>query len=780
MEDIALQWGPTAALTATCGYFLLLILMIRMRGFTGSAERWFAAYLIVSAVWTVAWALASLWGWIRPSIVDLGDSFMVYTAAMLPPMVAILTLHFLPQRGVRELTLIGLGWTAAVIAVERNVLSAFQTETVLNILRLAGWIGFVLSSVVLTVLEYIRLRRPLHRNRVLYWLVALVLVASGEGLHYWRDEAVAELGLPLRLMGAMMMTYALTTYSLPDLKSVGRRAILAFVVALVRVIFYLAAILGAVAVYQFIRQTSLSEDQLLWLTIAEGVGIAVLMALLQVPVQRIIVGATERLLFGPGYDANRALRDYSQSISNILHIERLSTVAIAAIADVLEVERGALLLITERDDGGADARVIPGMGDIPPMNVGFAVDSPVLRTLRDMARPLTQYDIDMLPAFRNMDHKERQWQWALNVEVYVPIHAKRTLIGALVLGAKQAGEPYQAQDLDVLNTLAGQTAVALENARLFEDQRQLNLEISQLNEELTAVNTRLQQLDKAKNDFLNITSHELRTPLTQVRGYADILGEMIGTDDINKPFLLKVTGNIRRATDRLEAIYSAMIDVSAIGVDALQLHFISVPPQVILVQAAAKWQTAIEERRQTLEMRGLEHLPSLSCDQERLTQAFSNLVNNAIKFTPDGGRIEIWGRVVQGTEPVIEIVVADTGIGIDIQDHELIFEKFYRAGSVDLHSTGNTKFKGAGPGLGLSIAKGVIEGHGGRIWVESDGHDEEACPGSRFHVLLPLKSAVSDPGRLANQLRKTRPVTGLSKRLGAPSDSAENGETDAL
>ncbi|HID06526.1 MAG TPA: HAMP domain-containing histidine kinase, partial [Armatimonadetes bacterium] len=308
---------------------------------------------------------------------------------------------------------------------------------------------------------------------------------------------------------------------------------------------------------------------------------------------------------------------------------------------------------------------------------------------------------------------------------------------AVVLGAKQTGETYQPQDLDVLNTLAGQTAIALENARLFEDQRQLNMEISQLNEELTAVNMRLQQLDKAKNDFLNITSHELRTPLTQVRGYADILGEMMQSEAVDTSFLAKVAGNIRKATDRLEDIYSAMIDVSAIGVDALQLHFGIVPPQVVITQAAVRWKDALVERNQTLEMRGLDNLPVLSGDQERLTQAFSNPINNAIKFTPDGGRIEIWGRVVRGSEPVIEIVVADTGIGIDPKDHELIFEKFYRVGSVDLHSTGNTKFKGAGPGLGLPIAKGVIEGHGGRIWVESDGYDEDACPGSRSHVLLP-------------------------------------------
>lgn len=779
MGDIPLQWGPLAALVTAGGYILLLGITARKRGLSGAVDRWFAGYLLLSAGWTVAWALANLWRWIQSWVVDLGDSIATYTAALLPPALAVLTLHFLPRRGTREVTSVGIAWATAVILAERGILNISQGGTLLNILRLVGWCGFIFGSLVLTALEYARLRRPLHRNRVLYWLVALVLVALGEGIHYLRNEGVAVLGLPLRLSGAMMMTYAVTTYSLPDLKSLGRRILLLIAATLVRAFLFLVAIVGAVVIHQLLGRTSLDEQQVLWLSIIGGVVGALLMAFLQVPIQNLIVGLVERLLFGPGYDVSRALRNYSQSISNILHIDRLAVVAVETIAEVLDVERGVLLLITERDGGGADVRVIPGMGGITPMNVALAPGSAVLNTLRNSRRPLTQYDIDMLPEFRTMDPEERQWQWALDVEVYVPIHAKHTLIGALALGAKQTGEPYSAQDLDVLNTLAGQTAVALENARLFDDQRRLNQEISQLNQELTAVNRHLEKLDKAKSDFLNITSHELRTPLTQVRGYADILGEIVERGEVEQSHLHKIAGSIRKATDRLEAIYSAMIDVSAIGVDALRLHFESVQPALFMLQAAAKWEQALKKRHQTLEMRGIQDLPSLEGDHERLVQAFSNLINNAVKFTPDGGRIDIWGRVLQGPEQVVEIVIADEGVGIDPEDHDIIFEKFYRVDSVRLHSTGTIEFKGAGPGLGLPIAKGVIEGHGGRIWVESQGHDEQACPGSQFHVLLPLQQGLSDPAKVAEKLRSTRPVTGMTKRLLSLADEDQESDNES-
>jgi signal transduction histidine kinase len=113
---------------------------------------------------------------------------------------------------------------------------------------------------------------------------------------------------------------------------------------------------------------------------------------------------------------------------------------------------------------------------------------------------------------------------------------------------------------------------------------------------------------------------------------------------------------------------------------------------------------------------------------------------NAIKYTPDGGHICINARITND-EPEyaeVEVVVTDTGIGIAPQHHELIFEKFYQTGEVMLHSSGKTKFKGGGPGLGLAIARGIVEAHEGRIWVESPGYDETTFPGSKFYVRLPV------------------------------------------
>jgi signal transduction histidine kinase len=159
-------------------------------------------------------------------------------------------------------------------------------------------------------------------------------------------------------------------------------------------------------------------------------------------------------------------------------------------------------------------------------------------------------------------------------------------------------------------------------------------------------------------------------------------------------------------------------------------------------------QLPAQERRQTIEIQDMSSLPSITADISSLRKVFYHLVINAIKYTPDGGKVTISGQALEPNlsdlpKGGVEVVVSDTGIGIDPRFHELIFIKFYQTGELALHSSGKTKFKGGGPGLGLAIARGIVEAHHGRIWVESPGYDEVGCPGSQFHVVLPLRQTES-------------------------------------
>jgi signal transduction histidine kinase len=202
---------------------------------------------------------------------------------------------------------------------------------------------------------------------------------------------------------------------------------------------------------------------------------------------------------------------------------------------------------------------------------------------------------------------------------------------------------------------------------------------------------------------------------------------------------------------RLQSIIDNILDVSKLDSAVLEVRKVPASIVVLIKEIEAGFKDALEERRLQFRTHGLSDLPFIMADGDLLYRAFYQLIMNAIKYTPDGGQITVSGREIQddGGQKAIEIVIADTGIGIDEEFHELIFEKFYQTGQVMLHSSGATKFKGGGPGLGLAIAKGAIAVHGGKVWVESQGYDEENLPGSRFHVQLPLTE-----WREANELER--------------------------
>lgn len=293
---------------------------------------------------------------------------------------------------------------------------------------------------------------------------------------------------------------------------------------------------------------------------------------------------------------------------------------------------------------------------------------------------------------------------------------------------------------DALALMGGLLPVYL-HAYEYGARKEMELNIGHISRELEKANVTLERLDKSKSDFIAIAAHELKTPLTLIEGYAAMLRDQVpeGTDYLQARIILKGVDN---GTRRLREIVNDMIDVSLIDNNLLSLHFQPVWINRLLKVLQEEFSESINERRQLFEVRNFPGSEEMTFgDDERLYQALRNLISNAIKYTPDGGKILIHGRRLPG---FIEIIISDTGIGIDPDDHTRVFEKFGKLGSVSLHSSGKTKFKGGGPGLGLPITKGIIEAHGGAIWVESEGYDEVKCPGSTFHVLLPIRKVPPD------------------------------------
>lgn len=254
--------------------------------------------------------------------------------------------------------------------------------------------------------------------------------------------------------------------------------------------------------------------------------------------------------------------------------------------------------------------------------------------------------------------------------------------------------------------------------------------------QLENTNQLLEQMDRTKMRFIQVAAHELRTPLTVVRGYAQ-LTEMktAGNEEV-----AQLLTHILAGATRMAEIIDSMLDVSRIDSKLLEVVPSNVEIGPVIEEVEDVFRTALKERELCFHTEGLADLPTIHADKDLLYKVFYHVIGNAIKYTPDGGRITVTGLTIEdgGTDSEIEIAVKDSGIGIDPCYQELVFEKFYQTGEVLLHSTSKTKFKGGGPGLGLAIARGIINAHHGRIWIKSPGYNEEINPGTTVHVHLPL------------------------------------------
>jgi signal transduction histidine kinase len=335
--------------------------------------------------------------------------------------------------------------------------------------------------------------------------------------------------------------------------------------------------------------------------------------------------------------------------------------------------------------------------------------------------------------------------------VAFPMFNENRPIGVIMINNHTRDRPLDSSIISLVQAASEQAAVALENAQLYaqvtrfnqqleEKVRQRTKELEESYAELERVNRDLERLDRTKSDFISIAAHELKTPLTLIQGYTNILRE--NSTIKNTPLLTKLMLGILQGSRRLQDIIENMIDVSAIDTQVLQLCLSTTSVRNILRTLIRQYSSVLQERHLTLTAGDLSELPYIEADAKRLYQAFENVFLNAIKYTPDGGKIGVDSWVLDSSagEQWIEVVVSDSGIGIDPEDQERIFDKFYQTGELSLHSSGKTKFKGGGPGLGLAIAKGIIQAHGGKIWAKSEGHNEETCPGSQFHVILPVRN----------------------------------------
>jgi len=295
-----------------------------------------------------------------------------------------------------------------------------------------------------------------------------------------------------------------------------------------------------------------------------------------------------------------------------------------------------------------------------------------------------------------------------------------TLATAVNQMAAQLQESYTALEQQV----AEHAAIASENAKLYAQVRQyaetLEARVEARTRELQASNERLQALDRLKSEFLSDASHELRTPLTSVKGYVDYLLEGI-VGELSPPqkdFLTRVKGN----TDRLVRLINDLLDLSRIEAGRVDLHLVRLAMVEVATEVTEALRPLAAEKGVDLHADVSATAGVVRADRDKVHQILLNLTHNAVKFTPPGGSVRV--RVEGQPRGDILTVVQDTGEGIPPEAVERIFDKFYQVSESAAHPKGS--------GVGLAIAKKLIELHGGTIWVRS-----ELGQGSAFGFTLP-------------------------------------------
>ncbi len=717
-------------------YVPVIALLIRRREGQEQAAALLTAYLALAAVLTALDALrfGGRWRVDATAALDI-QLFGALTLSIL----LMLTVLLFVRRDLWTWLGVGVFWGVMVAAILVNLFGFGEVvwtngSVTLTRERLApawaalGWALFTLAGFINVRMAYTRSRQPLLRNRLNYWTPVFFFIALND---LFLISGLPLPGNPVRLLAAFIAALVVVTHDPPDLREVGRRVLTYVITSVVIVAFYLAGNLASQRIF-----TALPNYNPLLV----GASIAILLSFIFTPLLSFVRRLVNRWFRLDEFHATRTIHAYSEQISNIVDMQKLASVAVGMIIERMNVTRGFLFLVDKDPNPEVKAyqiRAVRNQGERQIKIISLTEENPIVRQFLTDQRPLLQYDLDLLPAYKSIPTADREWFKYLEAEVYLPIFSKREWIGLLALGPKISGNRYTGEDLVTLSALANQTAVALENARLVDSLVQLNTELRQAYRSLDKANRDLERLDRTKSDFISIASHELRTPLTTMIGYTEMLLEDGALPDGSREMLK----GISKGTKRLHEIMDSMFDIAQIDSRTMQMHIVPVDLAVLIKETGMRMEKTFRERKQTLII-DMQPIPMVKADPNLLEKLLHHLLSNAIKFTPNNGTVKVTAKALlhnnEMPDGAVQVTVTDTGVGVDPDSREIIFSKFYQPGELYKHSTSKTRFKGSGAGLGLALSKGIVEAHGGRIWVESPGYDEVNFPGSQFHVMLPL------------------------------------------
>ena len=395
--------------------------------------------------------------------------------------------------------------------------------------------------------------------------------------------------------------------------------------------------------------------------------------------------------------------EVSLTLNSTLDPDQLLQYIIKTASELLDCEAASILLYDEKR-GELFFATAAGSESKQLAAIPVPLEGSIAGTIFRENRPLIINNAQQDP--RHYAQVGQQINFQTRTLLGVPMRIRSRVTGVLEAINKRSGGFTEA-DTNLLSVVASQAAVAIQNARLIQALQKAYDELS--------------RVDKLKSDFISIASHELRTPLGVLLGYATFLQEE------SQGQASEMAAKVLNSALKLRELVEAMTNLNLIQVGSTRIELKPIPVQQVIQAAGKEIQMAAEVKSQKLVFNLPEKALIVQADPEKLKLVFVNLLNNAVRFTKPEGEIIVSARPMHN-EAWVE--VHDNGVGIPPNELENIFKEFYQ---VEDHMTRRV----GGLGLGLSIARGIVKLHNGRIWAESKGEGQ----GSTFSVVLPSAGA---------------------------------------
>lgn len=498
---------------------------------------------------------------------------------------------------------------------------------------------------------------------------------------------------------AGFISYTIIRHRLFDIRLVVART-----VAYVLMLFFLASLYALLAFgitdYFFQSAEIQPATQMVYVVLA------VVLAFTFQPIKNVFDSLTNKVFYRDSYVTQEVISAVGEVLTTEIDIELLSTKSLELLSGSLKSSVAGITLFDE-----SDQIIQYNLNAISHFSISkseFELFQGKL-TIRDEVE----------------DEKLRRVMDREDVSLILRLTSSDATVGFLLLGPKQSGNAYSVKDLNLLEILSNDMAIGLQNALQIDEIKNFNItlqeRIKDATNELKAKNHKLRELDKAKDDFISMASHQLRTPLTTVKGYLSMLNDGdFGKVSKKQQQILELAYN---SSERMVYLIADLLNVSRINTGKFVIDKTEVDLLDVVKSEVKQLEGSAKAHDVKLKTKLPKSAPTVMLDESKIRQVMMNFVDNAIYYTPDGGRITVELKVAKDS---LEYTVTDTGIGVPTDEQEHMFTKFYRAKNA-------RKARPDGTGLGLYLAKKVVSAQGGSIIFKSK-ENEGSTFGFRFSL----------------------------------------------